>query len=357
MPQGNDHEKTEPATPKRRQDARQKGQVAKSREIPSVLILLGCLGVFFFLSSYMFRNLSGLMRGILQNIGTLDCRDASVYAFLLEILQQVFMILMPLMLIALVAGVAGNLFQVGFLFTMEPLIPKLSKINPVKGMSRLFSLNSLTELVKSIFKLLVVGGIAYLVVKGELKNIPSLMHVGVGEILSFFGRGSYKICFYTCLSLIPLAALDYVFQRWQHEKSLRMTKQEVKDEVKEREGDPSVKARIRKTQIEMGRRRMMEAVPDADVVITNPTRLAVALMYDAEEMIAPRVIAKGAGFIAERIKEIAEEKGIPIVEDKPLAQTLFKVVEVGDIIPVNLYRAVAEILAYVYRLKGMRKND
>jgi flagellar biosynthetic protein FlhB len=182
------------------------------------------------------------------------------------------------------------------------------------------------------------------------------MEMGVGEILFFIGRVSFSICFYTSLALIVLAALDYAFQRFQYEESLKMSKQELKDELKQREGDPLVKARIRRTQIEMARRRMMEAVPEADVVITNPNSLAVALKYDAEKMIAPRVIAKGAGFIAERIKEIAKDKGIPVIENKPLAQTLFKVVEIGEFIPVNLYRAVAEILAYVYRLKGVKSK-
>ena len=160
----------------------------------------------------------------------------------------------------------------------------------------------------------------------------------------------------TCLTLIILSALDYAFQRWQHEKSLRMTKQEVKDEFKQREGDPAVKARIKSIQREMAQRRMMESVPEADVVITNPTSLAIALKYDAEAMMAPRVIAKGAGFIADRIKKIAKENGVPLVEHKPLAQTLFKLVEIGEFIPVSLYKAVAEVLAYVYGLKAGKRG-
>lgn len=356
MPEGSNQEKTEPATPKRRQEARKKGQVAQSREIPSALVLLSGLGFFAFSGSWMFLNLSELMGGIFQNIGSLGFDGSSVYSLLLKVLQRLFIILMPLMLIVLVAGIASNLLQIGFLFTGKPLVPKLSKLNPIKGIKKLFSLRSLVELVKAVFKVLFVGGIAFLSLKGELETIPSLMQVGVGDILSFIGRVAFKICFYTCLALIFLAALDYAYQRWQHEKELKMTKQEVKDELKQREGDPIVKARIKRIQREMSQRRMMEVVPEADFVVTNPTNLAIALKYNAEGMMAPKVIAKGAGFIAERIKKIAREKEIPIIENKPLAQTLYKLVEIGDFIPVNLYRAVAEILAYVYRLKGMKNT-
>jgi flagellar biosynthetic protein FlhB len=357
VPEGKDQEKTEPATPKRREDSRKKGQVAQSREIPSALVLLSSLGVLFFSGSWMFWSLSDFMGGIFRNIWSLHhLQGVSLHSFLLEIFKRVFSILAPLMSAVLIAGITANLLQIGFLFTGEPLIPKLSKLNPLDGIKRLFSLKSLVELVKSLFKLLFVGFIAFLMIKGELENIPSLMQMSIGGTLSFIARVSFKICFYTCLTLIVLAAFDYAFQRWQHEKGLRMTKQEIKDEFKQREGDPAVKARVKSIQREMARRRMMESVPKADVVITNPTSLAVALKYDAKSMMAPQIIAKGAGFIAERIKDIARENGVPLVENKPLAQTLFKVVEIGGFIPANLYRAVAEILAYVYGLKAAKRN-
>jgi len=175
----------------------------------------------------------------------------------------------------------------------------------------------------------------------------------VGQILAFIARVALKVCFFVCLALIVLAVIDYVYQRWQHEKDLKMTKQEVKDELKQTYGDPKVKARIRGVQMDMARRRMMEAVPQADAVITNPTRLAIALKFNAREMIAPRVLAKGSGHIAHRIREIATEHQITIVEEKPLAQALFKMVDIGEYIPAELYRAVAEVLAYIYRLKGI----
>ncbi|MBW2166978.1 MAG: flagellar biosynthesis protein FlhB [Deltaproteobacteria bacterium] len=354
MSKGSDQEKTEQPTPKRLQEARKKGQVAQSKEVSSALILLSSLGVFLFGGSWMFWSLSGFMRGIFQNLGTFRLHDVStVSAFLLEIFEQYFLILMPLMLVVFVAGIAANIFQIGFLFTPKPLIPDLSKLDPVKGMKKFFSLKALAELVKSLFKIFSVGGIAFLMLKGELETIPSLIQMSIAEILSFIGRVSFNMCLYVCLFLIVLAILDYVYQRWQHEKDMKMTKQEVKDESKQTEGDPTVKSRIRKAQMEIAQRRMMEAVPDADVVVTNPTSLAIALKFDAKEMIAPQVMAKGAGFIAERIKEIAKENQVPVVEQKQLAQALFKLAEVGDSVPVDLYRAVAEILAYVYRLKGM----
>jgi flagellar biosynthetic protein FlhB len=218
VPEGKDQEKTEPATPKRREDSRKKGQVAQSREIPSALVLLSSLGVLFFSGSWMFWSLSDFMGGIFRNIGSLhDLQGVSLHSFLLEIFKHVFSILMPLMSAVLIGGIIANLLQIGFLFTGEPLIPKLSKLNPLEGIKRLFSLKSLVELVKSIFKLLFVGFIAFLMIRGELENIPSLMQMSIGETLSFIARVSFKICFYTCLTLIVLAALDYAFQRWQHE--------------------------------------------------------------------------------------------------------------------------------------------
>ena len=353
MPEKNDQDKTEPATPKRQEDARKKGQVAQSREIPSAMILLSSMSVLFFSGSWMFMSLTKFMRSIFRDIEPFkQLHGDYLYSFLLEIFNQIFTVLMPLMTAVLIAGIAANVLQVGFLFTGAPLVPKLSKLNPLEGIKRLCSMRSLAELFKSIFKLILVGCISFSMIKGEIESIPALIQLSIMDTLSFIARVSFKICFYTFLALIILAALDYFFQRWQHEKSLKMTKQEIKDEFKQREGDPAVKARIKSIQREMAQRRMMESVPEADAIITNPTSLAIAIKYDAEAMMAPRVIAKGAGYVAEKIKDIAKENDIPLVENKPLAQALFKVVEIGGSIPVTLYRAVAEVLAYVYGLKA-----
>lgn len=354
MPESAGQERTEKATGKKREEARRKGQVAQSKEISSAMILLASLGIFYFGGSWMFWQLSGLITGIYQNIGSLRLTNIpDTSAFTLEILYYLLTVLLPVLIPIAIAGLIANILQVGFQMNSEAMLPKFSKLNPLSGIKRIVSLKSLVELGKSILKIFFIGGIVYLLVKKDMQAYPILMHQEVGQILVFIAKVALKICFFVCLAMIVLAVVDYVYQRWQHEEDLKMTKQEVKDEQKQTTGDPKVKARIRSVQLEMTRRRMMESVPEADVVITNPTHLAVALKFDAREMIAPRILAKGSGHIAQRIREIAAEHQIPIVEEKPLAQALFKMVEIGESIPAELYRAVAEVLAYVYRLKGM----
>ena len=348
-------EKTERPTPKKIADARKKGTVAQSREIPSAVILLTSLGFFFFTGSWMFSSMSEFMGGVFVNIGSFRIHDITTASTLSIItLKSVLSILLPFMLAVVAAGIVANIVQIGFLFSPEAFSPKLSKFNPISGIKKLFSLKSFVELVKSLIKISFVGGIAYLTINTELKTIPTLMQMDIKDIISFIGFTSFKICLYVSIALIAMAVLDYAYQKYEYIKSLKMTKQEVKDENKQAEGDPGVKARIRSIQIEMSKRRMMESVPEADVVITNPTHLAIALKFDSEKMIAPKIVAKGAGKIAERIKKIADENHIPIVENRPLARTLFKIAEIDDYIPAELYQAVAEVLAYVYRLQGTR---
>ena len=358
MPESAGQERTEKATSKKRAESRRKGKVAQSREISSVMILMTALGFFYFAGSWLFWSLSEILTGVYGNIGILrfnKISDASVFS--LEILYQFLSVLLPFLLPIALVGIVANVMQVGWLISTEAMALKFSKMNPISGMKRFVSLKSLVELGKSILKILFIGGIAYLLVKSDMEQFPLLIHQEVGQILAFIARVSLKVCFFVCLAMIVLAVIDFIYQRWQHEEDLKMTKQEVKDEHKQAYGDPKVKARIRGIQMEMARRRMMEAVPEADVVITNPTHLAIALKFDAKEMIAPKVLAKGSGHIAHRIREIAAENDIPIVEEKPLAQALFKMVEIGEYIPAELYRAVAEVLAYVYRLKGMYTRE
>lgn len=345
-------DKTEQPTGKKLADARQKGNVPQSREIPSVMILSGSMGVLFFAGSWMLGRLTDLMRGIYQRAGTLNMAAENMHSLFLDVFLNSIIVLIPLMLVVMTAGVVGNVVQFGFLVTGEKLTFNLAKLNPISGLKKMISLRSLVELAKSIVKLVVIGGVAFLVLDRYVDQIPGLMQLSVGGILAFIGRVSFQMCLYTCMVLFLMAVLDFAYTKWQHQQDLKMTKQEVKDEFKQREGDPSVKARIRSVQRQLARQRMMEAVPDATVVITNPTHLAIALKYE-EGMHAPAVVAKGAGFVAEKIKSIATQNGIPLVENKPLARTIFKSTEIGDFIPADLYRAVAEILAYVYRLKGM----
>lgn len=352
MAEDKDQERSEPATPKKREEARKKGQVAKSREIPSVLVLLTALSVFYFVGDWMFDQMNGVTREIFLQISYLRLNAESAHELMWFIFQKMVMLLAPLVIAVALAGIIGNVAQVGFMLTSESMSPKFSKLNPIEGIKRLFSPTSLTEVIKSIFKVVIIGSIGYNILRGEMDQIPAMVAWQTGSIMGFVGRVALKIGYYTCLVLIVLAALDYVFQRWKHERDLRMSKQEIKDEYKQREGDPMIRSRIRSAQREMAMRRMMEAVPKATVVITNPTHLAIAIKYD-RGMAAPIVVAKGAGHVAERIRDIAGRHNIPIIEQKPLARALYKDVEIGQYVPVDLYQAVAEVLAYVYRLKGL----
>ena len=354
MSKGSDQEKTEPATSKRLQEMREKGQVAKSREVPSVAVLIASLLVFYFLGSTMVKQLMDMMQWVFSSSGSLQIKEANLQWLLIELLGRGLKVVAPLLIALVAMGLVSNYLQVGFLFSFQSIVPKFSKLDPIKGFAKMFSKQTLVELVKNIFKVMIVGCVAYLTVKGELNHIIPLMDMEVWSILSYIGGVCFKIMLRTCWVLLILALLDYVFQRWDFQQEGKMTKQEVKDEFKQREGDPLIKSRVRQVQKEMARRRMMEAVPKADVVITNPSHLAIALEYNAQQMTAPKVIAKGTRLMAERIREVARKNQVPIMENKPLAQALFGSVEVGQEIPMVFYKAVAEILSYVYRLKNKR---
>lgn len=349
-----DQEKTEQATTKRRQDAREKGQVAKSRELASVAVLGACLLYLYFDASVMASRLMDLMKMSFRTSGQMTLTIDTIQSLILERVFQVSLLLGPLLLIVFLAGFISNILQVGFLFSSEAITPKFSKIDPIQGFQRLFSIRSLAEFIKVILKMAVVGLVAYLTIKDEITKTLPLIELNVYDILCFIGKVSFKILYVTCYVLIIIAILDYGYQRWEHERSIKMSKQEIKEENKQSEGDPLIKGRIKRLQREIARKRMMAAVPKADVVITNPTHLAIAILYQPEKMNAPCVIAKGAGFIAERIKEIARNNGVPVIENKPVAQVLYKMVPVEQTIPINLYKAIAEILAHVYSLKEKR---
>ncbi len=349
-----DQERTEEATSRRRDEAREKGQVARSTEIVSVGILVACLIYFYFGASGLLKNIMELMTSGFRGAGQFNLTQESLTYLFSDYIFKGFIILFPIMLTVLVAAILGNILQIGVMFSSESVTPKLSKIDPLKGFQRLFSMRSIVELIKSIFKICVISMVVYFVVKSELADMIPLMDQSVWGMMMYFGRICFKIILATTIVLVILAILDYIYQRWEYEKSLRMTKQEIKDEYKNTEGDPLIKARIRRLQREMAQKRMMSQVPKADVIITNPTHLAVAIQYDHENMMAPKVVAKGANLIAAKIKEIAQENDIPIVEDKPLAQVLYKTVDIDHLIPEDLYRAVAEVLAFVYEQKKIK---
>jgi flagellar biosynthetic protein FlhB len=352
MAETDNDNKTEQATPKRTQDAREKGQVAKSREVSSALIMVACLAYFYFGTGGIVGRMMDLMKASFRDLGRGELTADTIQLLVMTLLIKTVAIVLPLLLTLMAAGIVSNLMQVGFIFSGEPIQPKLSKISPLKGLKNMFSLKTIAELLKSLVKISVVGVIAYLTIRNEVGDVLPLMEQSVWQIMAYIGQVSFKILFATCWVLIVLALMDYLYQHWEHGRSLRMTKQELKDEYKNTEGDPLIKSRIRRLQREMAMRRMMTKVPTADVVITNPTHLAVALKYDQGQMAAPVVVAKGANLIAERIKEIAKENGVTVVENKPLAQVLYRMVDIAEAIPDNLYQAVAEVLAYVYRLKN-----
>lgn len=344
-------EKTEQATSKRREDAREKGQVAKSREVASVVVLMSFLMYFYFDSGGILKNIMAMMSSAFRTSGQITITMDNAPSILASVIVKASFILLPILGLVFIAALLANIIQVGFLFSSKAIQPEISKLDPIKGFKNLFSLRSLVELVKNVLKMGIVGLISYVIISQEVQNCLPLAGQSVWEIIAYMGRISFKILLNTCWVLILLAVLDYLYQRWEYEKGLRMSRQEIKDEFKNTEGDPIIKARIRRMQREMARKRMMAAVPDADVVITNPTHLAIALKYDQEKHIAPRVVAKGAGIVAQKIRELAKESGVPLVENKPLAQVLYKLVKIDDSIPENLYRSVAEVLAYVYGLR------
>ncbi len=344
-------EKTEKATPRKRRKAREEGQVAKSAEIASVLVLLVGICVLFVFGAYFYPKLQQIVEGVAR-FRELPTFDKQFCILVLRKSVTYFLaFVLPLMGAVFLAAFAANYAQVGFEPSAKAITPKISKFNIVSGFGRLFSLRSGMELLKSVLKLTIIATVAYFAVKGEVRDILNLYNADVAYIFVFALKGFLKIFIWVLIVMVVLAVADYSYQKWQYEKDLMMTKQEVKEDHKETEGDPQIKSRIRSIQLQAARKRMMRAVPDADVVVTNPTHLAVAIKYDPLKMSAPVVVAKGAGRVAERIREIAGEHKIPVVENKELARNLYKAIEVGEIISSEFYKGVAELLAYVYKLK------
>ncbi|MCD6430171.1 MAG: flagellar biosynthesis protein FlhB [Deltaproteobacteria bacterium] len=353
-----DPSKTEKPTGKKLGKSREEGQVAKSQEISSAFILIAGLVFFFFAGDRFFDGPAELMRYIFQEVLLLKISSATVYNLLLLTIRQMFFLLAPFLLLMLFVGLAANLMQVGFKITPKAMKPKLSKINPVSGFkSKFLSLKPLVELVKSCLKIGLLGYIAYSVYRQNFAGFFSLLNQPVDIILTFIAKVSFQILWRCGLLMLLIALFDYIYQRWDFMENQKMSKQEVKDEMKQQEGDPQVKSRIRSMQMSAARQRMMQEVPKADVVITNPTHIAVALVYNQESSEAPLVVAKGAGLVAEKIKKTAREHGVPVVENKALARLLFKTVELNQMIPETLYQAVAEVLAYIYRRAGAKASS
>lgn len=348
-------DKTEEPTAKKRRDARKKGQVAKSQELNTAFVLLAGFLVIRILWEYMYGNIAEYSAYIFSHLAFSNSTEAITELFL-GIMVLMAKTALPVMLGILIFALGINIFQVGFEISTESIAFKLDKLNPINGFGRIFSKRSLVELFKSIFKILVIGFFLYLYLKDEIPFMPYFIYYDLPYSLVQIAEKIFTMAFQVIAVIMVLAVADYAYQTWQTTQDLMMTKQEVKDEYKQTEGDPKIKGRIKQKQREMAMSRMMSEVPKADVIVTNPTHFAVALSYKTG-MVAPVVLAKGQDLVAQRIKNIAKENRIPIVENKPLARALYDAVEVGGTVPQELYKAVAEVLAHVYKLKNKKLNS
>jgi len=347
-------DKTEEPTARKLAKARSEGKVAKSQEINTTVMLAVALGVLLVWAPFFLRQMVALFWATQGKAHTFELTADAVPGLFHAGILFVAAILIPLLIPLAFAALGVNVAQVGFNLSLKPLQPSLSKLNPMSGIKRLFGVKGLVELGKSLFKIGVIATVAFLTIREKLPEILSLSGTTVGIYLETVCSVVLLLGLRVVIALIVLSILDYLFQRHQHKKELKMTKQEVKDEMKQSEGDPAVKGKLRGLMRQMARDRMLEAIKRADVVVTNPVHVAVALRYDPAKAGAPEVVAKGARKMAQRIKDIAREHDVPIVENPPLARQLFKLTDVGDLVPSSLYKAVAEVLAFVYRLKGRR---
>ena len=351
-------EKTEEPTSKKLNDARKEGQVAKSKEVTNAFALLALFLVLKFWVGHMGEVFVGLFNNIYTQIpeyiklydGYLQ--DITFRALFIRAMIAILSVIAPVLIIGFLVAFLTNLLQVKWKPTTKPMKPKFSKLNPVSGVKRLFSVNSLVELVKSIAKILIIGYAVYSYLKKNAPSIFLMYDIGLYQAIALIGELVIGLGFRISLYYIFIAAADFIYQKFKFKKDMKMTKQEVKDEFKDQEGDPQIKGKQKQRMMEASRRRMMQRLPEADVVITNPTHYAVAIKYDPELYDAPYVLAKGADYLAQKIKDTAKENHIEIVENKPLARLLYANVEVGGIVPPELYQAVAEVLAFVYHLQG-----
>ncbi len=347
-------EKTEEATQTRREEFRAQGDVAQTKELASAVILLVIAGAVMSLGRYFFSELYELFQYSFGSNMVIASRTGDMFTGLRMAGEKAAVLVLPVFGITLLIGVASSVVQTGFLQVEDGLTADLNRINPLEGFKRLFTLKNFVEALKAVMKCAFIGYIAYRLMEKEAYQIGNLMQFSPVELMAYLGRVIVKLCFGIGVAMGVLAGLDYFFQRWNLEKKMMMTKQEVKEENKSREGDPLIKSRIRKMQRDVANRKMLDKVKKADVVITNPTHIAVVLKYD-ENLPAPQLVARGADFMAEKIKEIARENNIPIVENIPLARTIYKTMKLGQVIPRELFIAVAEVLSYVYKLRRKAK--
>ncbi|TVQ76236.1 MAG: flagellar biosynthesis protein FlhB [Bradymonadales bacterium] len=351
-----DQEKTEEPTPKKLSESRKKGEVPQSRDFATFVVFLGLCIVVYFTAGNLFRTLVTAFEASLQVDQNLIGTQAEFIGFTKDIIILLLKGIAPIFGGVFLFALFAYIGQFGFLFTTKRLVPNFGKINPMKGLKRIFSKDTLVELVKSLFKVSVLGVIMFLIMRSEMDNLLVVGRETIAGIFLYTMQLTMKLMLGVLAFLLALGFVDLLYQRWSFHQKQKMSVKEVKDEFKQQEGDPLVKARVRQIQREVARARMMDDVPGADVVVANPTHVAVALKYKRGQMTAPVVVAKGAGFIAIKIKEIAIKNGVPVLEKRSLARFLFRNVDIGEIVPESLYSAVAEVLAYVYRMKMKYKS-
>jgi len=351
-------ERTEEPTPRRLTKAREEGRVARSNDLVAGVGLVAATLALRGLGAAAVQNMAGGMTGAFGSLMATDLTPESTLALLQDSALLVLRTILPFALVLLAIGVAVGTLQTRFIFTLRALVPKFSALNPITGLTRIFSLRTLTELIKGLLKLVAIGYIAYRKVVGLVPQFPNLMAQPVRVGLTALADMVLDVMLAVGFAFLVIGLLDYGYQYWEFRRSMRMTKQEVKQEHREQEGAPELKSKQRQRQRELAmRRRALKEVPKADVVVTNPTHFAVALKYDAAEAAAPRVVAKGADLLAQEIKKIARAHDVPLVENRALARGLYYDVEVGRLIPPEYYQAVAEVLAFVYNLRRQNRQS
>jgi flagellar biosynthetic protein FlhB len=346
-----DSQKTEEPTAKKLEDARRKGQVATSREVSNLAMIGAGTLVLVAFGGPMFRDLGATLVTFVESPQAIPTDAEHLRIVMLHVMRQVGLALLVPFLVFIAAALAGGLAQNGLVVSAERILPQLDRISLVSGLGRLFSRRALVEFAKGLLKVTVVATVATLLLYPQLSGLPSFAGLEIAQVLDVV-RGLSRSLFIDVLAVVAvIAALDFLYQRFEFRRSMRMSKQEIREEFKQTEGDPIIKSRLRQIRVERARRRMMAAVPEADVVVTNPTHYAVALKYEPAEMAAPRVVAKGVDNLALRIREVAEENDVVVMENPPLARALYATVDLDEEIPPEHYKAVAEIIGYVFRLK------
>lgn len=356
MAEDSDLEKTEAPTQHKINKAREKGQIARSRELTSILVMITGLSIFMFFGDYIAGNFKDAFRLALSFENSILTDEKRFIQFLYLFLEIIFRAILPIFSALILIAIFAPMLMGGIFFNPASIKFDMNRWNPISGIKRIFSVQIFAELLKGLLKAGLVGVVVYIYLDINLPRATDLMYISpsrsISELFNFI-----IICgFFVVLGIIPMVAFDIFYQLWSHIKKLKMTKQEIKDESKDQEGDPKVKGKIKQMQIALARSRMMADVPTADIVITNPTHFSVALKYEESKMSAPKVVAKGMGEVAHKIRDLAIENNVPILEAPPLARTLYRYSEVGQFIPTNLYAAVAEVLAWVYQLRHWKKN-